>query len=427
MDIIASSINEIITSSKMAGQVLGYTWFFVLPPLFYFLFKILWMYHINEAYWASATWSLLEIIPPKNIEKSPKPMESIFAGFSGVEKGFTTYETYVEGMFTDYMSLEMVSDEGAVHFYIRTMKKHRHLLEGNLYAQYPDVEIVEVSDYVDNFPKFIPNSQWTLWGADVATTKKHDAYPIRTYSTYEETITGTMIDPLAGLIEVMGKLGPGQHIWIQWVITPTSPSWNNTVGKELADKLKGKEKKKENPLEMVLTDISDVFSNIFKYLSGPIEFEAEKKKDDLPLDMRLSPVERDVLKAVEGNLGKVQYYVKGRCIYVTKRENYDMSLGVSSIWGALKQFGDDNLNGFKPDSESKTSVHYDFFKKARLGYRQNKLFRRYKNRNRDGVKTVMSAEELATVFHLPDMNVMAPAMSRVEAKRGGAPSNLPIE
>jgi hypothetical protein len=426
MDLISNSLSEIVSSTKMAGQIFGYTWFFILPPFLYFLFKVLWMYHVQEAFWASASWLVLEIIPPKNIEKSPKPMESLFVGFAGVEKSFSTLEEYVEGGFPDYMSLELVSDQGTVHFYIRTMKKYRHLIEAHLYAQYPDVEIMEVPDYVDNVPKFVPNAQWDLWGADVAMTKDHDAYPIRTYPTYEETVSGTMIDPLAGLIEVMGKLGPGQHIWLQWIIAPTSPKWNSTKGKELSEKLKGKEKKKEDLASIIWKDLTDVFGGIFKYLSAPVEFEAEKKKDEQPLDTRLSPMERDVLKAVEANLGKVQFTTKGRFLYLGRRENYDKPLGVSAFWGALKQFGDDNLNGFKPDGDTKTFANY-IFKESRLRYRQRKVFRRYKVRNRDGVKTVLSSEELATIFHLPDMNVLAPAMSRVEAKRGGAPSNLPIE
>lgn len=425
MDILLSSLNEIIVSVKMSGQVLGQVWFIALPPLFYYLFKVLWMYHIQSAFWASASWVVLEIIPPKNIEKSPKPMESLFVGFAGVEKSFTPLEEYIDGAFPDYMSLEIVSDQGVVHFYIRTMKKYRHLIEAHLYAQYPDVEIVEVPDYVDNVPKFVPNGQWDLWGADIATTK-HDGYPIRTYPSYEESITGKMIDPLAGLIEVMGKIGPGQHMWLQWVISPASPKWNGTVGKELTEKLKGKEKKKEKISEVLWKDLTDVFKNLFKYLNGSVEFASEKKKDEQPLDTRLSPMEREVLKAVEANLGKIQFSTKGRFIYVGRRENFDKALGVSAFWGALKQFGDDNLNGFKPDGDSKTFANYAI-KEPRLRYRQRKLFRRYKNRNRDGFKSIMSSEELATIFHLPDMNVMAPAMTRVEAKRGGAPSNLPIE
>jgi len=40
---------------------------------------------------------------------------------------------------------------------------------------------------------------------------------------------------------------------------------------------------------------------------------------------------------------------------------------------------------------------------------------------------LLSTEELATVFHIPDMAVIAPTMVRVAAKRGGAPVNLPIQ
>lgn len=425
MDIIWASISGLGTDLKMAFAILGYTWFIALPPLLFFLFEILWMGHIQGAFAASADWVLLELIPPKNIEKSPKPMEALFVGFAGVEKSLNPLEEFVEGMFADSMSLEMVSDQGTVHFYIRTMKKYRHLVEAHLYAQYPDVEIIEVPDYVNDVPKIIPNGKWDLWGADVAFVRDA-AYPIRTYKTFEEDITGLMIDPLSGLLETMGKVGPGQHMWLQWVIAPTSPSWAGKTGKKTTDKLKFREKKEEDILEKLWNDFKDVFGNIFAAMKGPVEFAAAKKKDELPLDTRLSPGERDVLKAVEDNLGKLQYSTKGRFVYLGRRENYNKALGVSSFWGGLKQFNDDNLNSFKPDGDSKTFANF-VFKKSRLRYRQHKLLGRYRKRNRDGAMLVMSAEELATIFHLPDMNVMAPSLTRVEAKRGGAPSNLPIE
>ena len=40
---------------------------------------------------------------------------------------------------------------------------------------------------------------------------------------------------------------------------------------------------------------------------------------------------------------------------------------------------------------------------------------------------MFSTEEFATVFHIPDMNVIAPNLQRVAAKRATAPMNLPIE
>ncbi|MDD5397406.1 MAG: hypothetical protein PHW24_05140, partial [Candidatus Moranbacteria bacterium] len=425
MDIILASLSGVVTDIKTASQILNYSWFIALPPLLFFLFKELWMYHIQGAYWASASWVLLEIIPPKNIEKSPKPMEALFVTFAGVEKGFDVAEKYISGMFADHMSLEIVSDQGNVHFYIRSMKKYRHLVEAALYAQYPDVEILEVPDYVNDVPKIIPNAQWDLWGADM-TFQKDPAFPIRTYKSFEEDITGTMIDPLSGLLEVMGKIGPGQQMWLQWVIAPTSPAWAGKEGKKLTDKLKGKEKKEKGLWERIWGDITDVLTHLYKGLHEPVEFPAEKKKDEQPLDTRLSPGERDVLKAVEDNLGKLQFDTKGRFIYLGRRENYNKALGVSAFWGSIKQFNDDNLNSIKPDNTSKTFANW-FNQKNRLRYRQLKILRRYRNRNSDGAMLVFSAEELATLFHMPDMNVMAPSLSRVEAKRGGAPANLPIE
>jgi len=425
MELLSDSFQQIITSTKEIGTALKYTWFFAFPPVFYLFFKVLWMYHIQAKFFGSRDWTLLEVIPPKNIERSPKPMEALFVGFSGVEKTFNALEIYLDGAFTDSMSLEIVSDEGTVHFYIRTMKKYRNLVEAHLYAQYPDVEIIEVPDYTDDVPQIIPNSQWDLYGADLDFTK-HSAFPIRTYQKFEESVTGKMIDPLAGLIETMGKVGPGQKLWLQWIISPTKPAWAATEGKKITDKLKGREVVVESMLERIWKDIWDVLSNLIKALSSPVEFAEKTKKEEQPLEFRLSPGERDVLKAVEENLGKIQYYTKARMIYLGRRGNFDKSLGVSSFFGSIKQFNDENLNSLKPNAETKTVGVYAF-KDSRLRYRQRKVLRRYRSRSTDGPKIVLSSEELATVYHMPDMNVLAPSLTRVEAKRGGAPANLPVE
>lgn len=425
MEILSNSFQQIADSIKNVGHIMSYVWFFTLPPLFYFLFKLLWMKHIQDIFWAAPDWVLLEVIPPKEIEKSPKPFESLFMGFSGVEKSFNPVEIYIDGAFTDYMSMEIVGNSGEVHFYMRIMKKYRHLIEAHMYAQYPDVEIIEVPDYVNDVPTIIPNSQWDSWGAELGFSKS-DAYPIKTYPNFEESVTGKMIDPLAGLIETMGKLGPNQQLWLQWIIQPTRPSWAGTYGKPILDKLKGRDVAADGIFERIWKDIIDIFSNIPKAIHSPVEFSAETKKEEQPLEFRLSPTERDVLKAVEENLGKTQFYVKGRYLFLGRKENFDKGIGVSAFFGAIRQFGDDNLNSIGPAYGTKTTA-YHIFIQTRLRYLQRKLLRRYKNRSMEGAKMVMSCEELATVYHLPDMNVLAPSLTRVEAKRGGAPSNLPIE
>ena len=121
------------------------------------------------------------------------------------------------------------------------------------------------------------------------------------------------------------------------------------------------------------------------------------------------------------------FKVKMRLLYLGRRDGFDRS-NISNFMGALKQFSDQNMNGFKFNDVSKTYANY-LFVNERLRYRQRRLFRRYIFRDpTPGEKMfMMSTEELASVFHMPDMSVVAPTLARVSTKRAGAPANLPIE
>jgi hypothetical protein len=407
-----------------AFSLFGEVWFLVLPPAFYWVFLEVWMDHVCGKYIGGTKYILLELIPPREVEKSPKLMETVFAGLAGIQKNYNTYEVYVEGMFVPPFSLEVASDTGAVHFYIRTAAVFRNLVEANFFAQYPDMEITEVPDYVLKAPSTIPNDKYELWGSDFVLVKD-DLYPIKTYKFFEEDVTGKMIDPLAGLIEVMGKLPPGQTMWLQMIIAPSKDNWFKDTGKGTVDLFLGKTKKVKTGL---LADIMDIFRNLLKaFLSTP-EFEKSKKDDkqEQPLEFRLSPGEKDVLKALESNLGKQMFTVKMRMVYFGLREGFTKTF-VSMFMGAIKQFSDNNLNGFKPESFSKTQADF-LFVTERLRFMQRRMYTRYVSRDRTPSEKqfLLSVEELATVFHPPDLAVMAPALTRVSAKRGTAPANLPI-
>lgn len=427
MNILFSVFGDFFHGIGAAFSVIGSVWYLLLPFL-YPLFKMLWMDHVQDRFAASLSYVLLEIITPREIEKSPLPMESIFSGLAGVMKSNNVVEEYVQGQLPASFSLEIVGEGGEAHLYIRTQKGFRNLVEAHFYAQYPDMEIVEVPDYVDNVPRTIPNSDWDLWGADLEFVKP-DLYPIRTYRFFEEDVTGKMIDPLGGLVESMGKLAPGQRMWFQMLITPEKESWYKT-GRETIDEFL--EKKKVESMGIfarVWADLADVFSNILPGLFGTPAFTAlgqQEKKDEQPLEFRLSPGQKDVLKALESNLGKQMYRVKMRFLYLGKRVGFDKS-HVSAFFGSLKQFSDQNLNGFKPNDASKTMANY-LFVNERLRYRQRRIFRRYINRDPSPVEKrfVMSVEELATMFHPPDFSIVAPSLPRVSAKRGSAPANLPV-
>lgn len=389
----------------------------------------LWIHHVWHRFGSTKSKVLLEIIPPRDIEASPLPMEYIFSGLAGVKKSLVVHEEYIEGEYAESFSLEIASIEGQVHFYIRCRTETRNLVEAHFYGQYPGVELVEVPDYTELVPQTVPNKDWNLWGTDFEMVKD-DLYPIRTYRKFEESVTGKMIDPLAGIVEIMGKGGPGQHMWLQFIIVCEDESWYSTGRATVDDFIGKKQPHKVGFLEQVMTDIKDVFANILNMILGhEMHFggahEEEKKEFD---EQKITYGQKEVIKALEENLGKMMFKVKMRYIYVGRRENFDKPTGVSGLIGGIKQFNDQNLNSFKPNNHTKTKAEFVFVN-SRTRYMQRRIFSRYVHRDKRpyDVRFNMSVEELATVFHIPDMSVITPSITRVTAKTGGAPGNLPIE
>ena len=418
---------EIFSTLNIFEQAFYHTWWIILPVTFFYLLKILWKDFVFKSspnsYLKTFSWVVLEIIPPREIEKGPKMMESIFQGMSGVLTTYNTFDIWLKGMLIqDRFSLELVGDGGQAHFYIRTLKSRRSMVEAHVYAQYPDAEIVEVEDYTQKFPRIVPNRDWDMWGTDFEFTMD-PSFPIKTYDKFEEDITGTMNDPMAALVEVIGTLPPDQHIWLQYILEPLPEVWGyEAANKKVLDKLRGREKA---PAMGILDHLWDVLRNVLGAMSAPPEFASPVAKVEQPLEFKLSPLEKDILKAVEENLGKHTYKTKMRFIYIGRKETFQKPI-VSSFIGAIKQFCDMNYNQVKPQDASKTYGKI-FFTKAIGDYRKRKLYRRYRDRDPDGVKVYFSSKEVATLFHFPDMNVKSPAVLRVASKMGTAPPNLPIK
>ena len=96
-----------------------------------------------------------------------------------------------------------------------------------------------------------------------------------------------------------------------------------------------------------------------------------------------------------------------------------------SIFGVIRQFNTQNLNGFEPNKKTLPNIAY-LFPKQRNYMRKRRLDWRYRLRRQARKRFIMSIEELATIFHFPGTLVAkAPAVARIEAKRGEPPTTLP--
>lgn len=388
---------------------------------------------IQHRYLHKIKYILLAIDIPRLNEQSTKAVEQIFAQLAGAEDGATLWEKYAQGKTQESISMELVSLGGYIQFLIHTPDYFRDLVEASIYAQYPDAEITEVEDYTGTIPKIYPNDEYTLWGTELK-LRKMNAYPIRTYSHFEHTLTQRFADPMAALLEIMSHIGPGEQIWIQWVITPMADNhWQEEgvyeVKKLIGARVKHKKSFTETWVTGPLGTISSGTGEVLLHGLGVAPMHAEAHADTAPpsLMQHLSPGERVAVEAIGEKIAKIGFYVKGRVIYSAKKELFSKAKGVSGVIGALLQFNDSNLNGFAPIKKITTKAKY-FFTERRIAARQKKILYAYRTRNKHlgwGHGMVLNTEELATVWHFPVLEVKAPAVQMMEAKKGEPPAELP--
>lgn len=409
------------------------TWWWVpLPFLFWKPFRILYFYFIHERWDNTIEKIILEIRMPKEVLKPIRAMEEVFAGFHAIHDVFIWREKWLEGQFQLSISCEIVSLGGEVHFYIRTPKIYRNIIESNIYSQYPEAEIFEVEDYTKAVPQDIPNKDWDLWGTSFKNTKP-DPYPIKTYLKFEserEIKEEKRIDPLAGLLEGMAGLKPGEQLWLQIRATPTRDETRQWIkeGLEIRDKLVRRlGKPKPKPM---IQEAAEVL------ISGkPPGAAPAEEKEIIPPEMKLTPGERDIVAAIEEKIGKFGFDCHIRFIYLGKRDVF-FKPTARFAFGFFKEISTENLGGLMLDKRIMTkvkSVLFWFLDQRRVYIRKRRLFRYYQKRwppffPRPGGTYILTTDELATLYHFPSRIVApAPGVPRVEVKKGEAPPGLPVE
>ena len=90
---------------------------FVVPVILIYVAVRLWVRYVQLKYISSQEPTLLEVKIPKDIQKSPLAMEIVLTAMQ--QSGAATYtEAYLDGKVAALFSLEMVSIEGTIHFYV---------------------------------------------------------------------------------------------------------------------------------------------------------------------------------------------------------------------------------------------------------------------------------------------------------------------
>lgn len=424
-------------------QVATLTWWIFLPIILFFPLRKIYLTYIQDYYIKKMSWTLLEIKVPKEILKTPKAMEQVFAAmYADYTHGISFLQLYFDGLLDSWYSFEIVGHAGGIHFYVYTQAKRRNVVESAIYSEYPDAEIREVPDYTGVFGSILPNENYDLWGTDFILPRE-SAYPIRTYPYFEESVEERRLDPIANLAEVMSRLNEDEAIWLQVVISPSDYTIGNDWKKEgeaVIDKITGRQAAESKP--GIGAILADWFSNLFM---APVEhpiWPDPKEKAAAAVIKFLNPSEQEVVKAIDNKISKLGFETNIRFLYIDKRDAFT-SANAIAVMGSVRQFNTQNLNNLKPGKYLTLNKGWQwrfipFWEKWELLYKKRKLFVAYRDRQLNSRRvgkfrpsgdkiSTFNTEELATIYHFPIVAVGAPKLRRLEAQKGAPPAGLPIE
>ena len=388
--------------------------FYSLPLFIIFFTWKTWIDYVQEHYIKNIDWVLLEIKIPKEITKPPEAMELFLIVLNQSKEG-TFIERWFKGFVPAWFSLEVASFSGDVHFYIRTPRDYKKIIEDNIYSQYSEIEIVEkTEDYADNTDYFDRPEKWGIWAGEYKLTKD-DYYPIKTYLDYNlkgsSEKSDSNVDPLTPFLETFGSLLPGEQMWSQILVRTSLKrfrkpgSWFKKVDWKYAAK---KELDKLQKRDKVIKE--GEFPN--------------------PGEFTQTPQEKFAAEAISRSLTKTGFDCGWRVAYLAPVETFNKG-NIAALIGSTKHFNSAELNGFAP----KKKVGFEYPWQDMTGKRTKRikweLLDSYRKRSYFYAPYtrplfVLTTEELATIYRFPGSVAATPTLGRIESKRSDPPANLPV-
>lgn len=405
----------------------------------------MWLHYVQNDFISGIDFVLLEIIPPREVLRSPKAMELFFTSalYHWSQKGGR--EEFWQGAVWLWFSLEIASIEGQVHFYIRTPSRIKNLIETQMYAQYPQAQVKVVEDYTLAVDEISPTSSWNAWGCEFKLLKP-EAFPIKTYVDFgldKDPKEEYKVDPISPVVEFFGSLGKNEQAWLQIIVRPSMVKYH-TKGTWFDKHDWVAESKVE------LKKLLRPYTSTRQSADEPTHFGTE---------VRVPDTFKKVVEAVNNKTTKLGFDTGIRVFYVAKKETYtvnrrkDIRLifrqyanpDSNQLWRHNATQGDAMGSGIFGLSTEQVML---LANRMLLEYQERAFFHhplRHQLLNEHkfpwpslmlvkhfflpyfhSVTYVLNVEELATLWHFPGQILKVPTLERIESKEAAPPTNLPM-
>lgn len=360
--------------------------------------------------WASEQPTvLLEIRVPQDNPKGPAAMEAVFTSLHlGPGEG-TWFKKFYWGRTRPWYSFEIGVIKGKVRFFVWTRKSYRRAVENYIYAQYPEVELIETEDYSRAYDP--SHGPYKMFACDYNHTKA-SPIPMKSYVQHglnrQDLSLRDEVDPFAQMIEFLGSISADEQVWIQFIIRLTKTERYRGKKTPSGGKYSWREEGRE------------ILEKMKKAALSPSGFP-------MPTDTNM-----ELMSAIERNIGKPGFDVGVRAIYSGPIDKY--TTANPFIANIFKSFNSEMYNGIMPNTQTFSEKYNDYPWEDIGGRRQARdmheavmvyRLRSFFHPPYRGDFFVMSSEELATLFHIPTRAVMSASLNRKPQVTRRAPPNIP--
>lgn len=311
--------------------------------------------------------TLLQVTVPRDNEIKIDAAEQMFASLYALRKTYA-HDRLSFFKAQPHLSFEIVGLPGDIRFYINVNNKLRDFVEKQVNGSYPDAEIVPVTDAsAKQKAGTVLGTEYNIFSKDGKVSfvslrlKGANHMPIKPYKDLA-------VDSLSQITSVLAKMGEGEGAVIQILISPASAKW-----------------KKEGR----------------NFIGHTKKNEANPEKASYKSDAK-------ELEAIENKIQKPGFETVVR-IVVSAKTKEAADAHKDNIKGAFSQF----------------TLHNGFYRNKNYfkGWFMNDFIYRYFPMW--GQTSVLSSEELATIFHFPNKSIYTtPGIHWLTAKRAPAPANL---
>ncbi len=321
-----------------------------------------------------------------------------------------------------FISFEIGSYQGKICFFVRALRRALPIIESQLYAQYPDIDIEHIA-----ITALEPKDGEVIFSTDLR-LDKHEMYPIKRHPQFDDLLSRQNVDTIAGLTSALLRYPyPGMRGHIQLSFSPLSQSYRKRVLKFLPLMKRGLSKRFGwyahlfatvhlargwrwwigLPLNIAMGGFRAWFSflpSLSALLSDAVEQEDESSDEANKVSKR-SHENEDALSAIVDKVNRFLFATTVRLSVVGTKDHEEAAIHkLAEMVSSFRQFSLPHCNGFQPTKEYQ---HQSFLSPVRVH------------------PYALSVEEIATLWHFPNALVKTPNIDWVLSKKLEPPVDLP--